>query len=290
LRIYELSGLPVPFTAGTDFGNTITILGYDTGMSELPTFGSDYIKITDIPRRFPLSIMEFLGDDITYVPGWELTENGWYSGGGDEIDVLLFGEAYVDPANPVLSYFTYWDIEDYWDFAFTQVSTDGGETWTSLANEYTTFDHDPSAYPAIIASLPGITGWINQSLTISFDLSAYAGQTVLIGFRYMTDWATYYEGWYVQDVQVSGVPVSLAPYYPPADFMVTVIEVTEKHHRTMYKIHDLRLNDLNDGWDLMSFDDDSYLYLIVSSISTAGICDYGFSIEKFHKHHHPGCW
>jgi hypothetical protein len=289
LRVYPLSGLPVPYTAGTDFGNTITILGYDTGIAMLPTFGSDYIRIDDIPRKFPISLMKFLGDDTTYVPGWELTDEGWYSGAGDLMNVLLYGEAYVDPANPLLTLTTMWDMEDYWDFGFIQVSTDGGETWTSLANEYTTSEYDPSAHPDVKANVPGLTSWVTDWITMSFDLTAYAGMDVLVGFRFVTDWATYYYGWLIQDdVTVGGVPVALVPYYPPSEFMVTVIEVTEKHHRVKYQIHELCLNDLSDGWELLFTQEDSYIYLIISSISSAGLVDYGFSINKFPKYYHCG--
>jgi len=51
----------------------------------------------------------------------------WYSGAENLMNVLLLGEAYVDEADPILSFNTYWDIEDYWDFGFVQVSTDTGD-------------------------------------------------------------------------------------------------------------------------------------------------------------------
>jgi hypothetical protein len=94
-----------------------------------------------------------------------------------------------------------------------QVSTDDGLSWTSLGNGSTTEEHDPGAAPAIIAQLPGFNGdadWHAES----FDLSAYAGRTVLLRFRLMTDGATLGNGgpieagWLVDDVKVGGVLVS----------------------------------------------------------------------------------
>ncbi|MDI7277519.1 MAG: immune inhibitor A, partial [Anaerolineae bacterium] len=77
-----------------------------------------------------------------------------------------------------LTFWTWYQIEPLWDFGFVQVSTDGGATWVSLANENTTYEHDPQAHPDVVANLPGFTGssggWVQQT----FDLSAYAGQTV----------------------------------------------------------------------------------------------------------------
>ena len=43
---------------------------------------------------------------------------------------------------------------------------------------------------------------------MSFDLSAFAGQDILIAFRYMTDWATLFDGWYIDNVYVDGTLVS----------------------------------------------------------------------------------
>jgi len=213
VRMYEESGLPVDWTKGTDYGSTTTILGYDTGVSRIYTFGSDYIKFTDWPRR-NAKLLAFDGDD-TAIYGWSMTEDGlWYSGAENLMDTLLVGEAYVDPTDPTLEITTYWDIEDFWDFGFVQVSTDGGTTWISLENEYTTYNYDPAAHPNIVANLPGLTSWSefitpDGWVTMSFDLTAYAGQTVLIGFRYMTDWATLYEGWYISEATVSGIPLVL---------------------------------------------------------------------------------
>ena len=48
-------------------------------------------------------------------------------------------------ANRTLTFDTKYETETGWDFAFVQVSTDDGLTWTSLANTGTTSEHDPSA-------------------------------------------------------------------------------------------------------------------------------------------------
>ncbi len=69
-----------------------------------------------------------------------------------------------------------------------QVSTDNGQSWTSLANEHTSGEVDENGYPAIKENVPGFTGSSGGWTTESFDLSAYAGQKVHLAFRYMTDW------------------------------------------------------------------------------------------------------
>ena len=280
LRVYNVSGF-TDWMKGTDFGNTTTILGYDTGISKIGPYGTDYIKLYDWKKP---GIIFFDGDDYA-IYGWTLTEEGvWWSGAANLMNTLLYGEAYVDPADPTLTLVTKYDIEGEWDFGFVQVSIDGGETWISLENEYTTYDHDPNAHPDIIANLPGLTGtspdWPDWT-TMTFNLSAYAGQTVLIGFRYMTDWATLYEGWYIKSASVSGTPLELTAAYPEADFKVTVIYAFECHGRTFYLPADMWLNDeTEEGFAFGYAKGPVYILLAISPTIEKGFVDYQFKVTK----------
>jgi hypothetical protein len=47
IRLYEETGAPLPMKRGTDYGNTVTILGYDTGIATVYRYGSDYIALRD---------------------------------------------------------------------------------------------------------------------------------------------------------------------------------------------------------------------------------------------------
>jgi hypothetical protein len=275
--VHEESGLPVPWKKGTDYGNTITTLGYDTGVSMLAPHGSDYIEFTN---WFKTGVISFNGDDDAIV-GWLPVPDGFWSGLGDEVDRWLVGEAYVDPADPELTLVTKYDIEIYWDFGFVQVSTDGGSTWTSLENEYTTFDHDPSVYPAIFDELPGLTGespdWPDWT-TMTFDLSAYSGETVLINFRYMTDWATTGDGWYVHEASVSGVPMVLEYETAEADFLVTLVYEISTPWFTLYTTRDMMLNDMTEEGSLGAYSKYGVkIILVVSATMEVGITDYAFA-------------
>jgi hypothetical protein len=285
IRVYDVGDDCIPWTRGTDFGNTITILGYDTYLSMVGPYGTDYIGFSGLQG---LNKFKFLGDEEA-IYGWQLTPDGWYSSGGNLMNTLLYGDAYVDPSDPTLTIETYWDIEDYWDFGFVQVSTDGGSSWTSLGNEYTTMDHDMSAHPDIIDNLPGLTGWSVDIITMDFDLSAYAGQTVQIGFRYMTDWFTIYEGWYIMDAEVSGADLDLEIVYPPADFMVTVVEVTTHTFMGLtfvtYRVTDVQLFDLASTM-LWCGNDNKQIFLLVSPTMENGYTDYQFKVCGYI----PSCW
>jgi len=276
----------VGWRSGTDFGSTITILGYDTGISMLGAYGSDYIKLTGSKT----SNMRFDGDEMAQT-GWTWTGDAWFSGTGLSLsDASLLSSAYVDPSDPTLMMETKWGLESFWDFGFVQVSTDGGSTWTSLSNDFTISDYDPSALPAIVDNLPGLTdynpSWPDYDL-ISFDLSAYAGTTVLIDFRYMTDWSTTYEGWYIQSASVSGASLSFSTIGPRASFQVTMVSAFQERGGVRYVIYDLTLDSNNAGSKsdnlaqrlytvLGSNRARLYTVLVVSYTSSAGFADYQF--------------
>ncbi|UPM42960.1 immune inhibitor A domain-containing protein [Halocatena salina] len=123
-----------------------------------------------------------------------------------------------DTESATLSFETYYNIEQGWDYGFVQVSTDGGDTWTTLSNENTSeyLAEPESAYQPLTEHLPGFTGDTDGEWTTeSFDLSAYSGQEVLISFRYMTDYATNGNssstpgtGWYLRNVEIPEVGIS----------------------------------------------------------------------------------
>lgn len=167
-----------------------------------PPWGIDYIQFNGFE-----SVKNFLFNGYPFNP-MEWTSDGsvLYSGQGNLVDKFMIAEANLTGVTgATLNFDTSYVIEDLWDFGFVQVSTDGGYTWTSLANAYTTFDHDPSALPAAVANLPGLTGDSGGWINMSFDLSAYDGQQILVAFRYMTDWAFEAPGWWVDNVDIAGV-------------------------------------------------------------------------------------
>lgn len=299
LKIHEVSGKSFPWkVASEEFGETYTKgtnlvpEGYPTGYFNVGAFGTDYIHFKDFKG---LEVLFFDGDDDTPVPGWtyDEIEDHWYSGEGDLYNTIISTEITVDSEDPTLTLTTYWDIEDYWDFGFVQISPDGGKwdsTWISLENEYTTYDHDPAAISTAVANLPGLTSWSGfleggPIITMTFDLSAYAGDTVHLGFRYVTDWATTYEGWYVMDVAVSGADVPLTNFnilYPEVDFMITIVERNEcrcRHYQYYYYfIHDMwfKWDDTEYGFSSIFAQRNEDIFVLISPMIDIGYADYQF--------------
>jgi hypothetical protein len=289
VRLYEESGFPVPLTrASTAFGNTFTILGYDTGISTVYSWGTDYIALRDWSRP---GFVYFEGDKLT-VPEpsyWTMTADGWYSGTGvDLANYLLVGNTYVNAADPTLTIVTAYDLETLWDYGIVQVSTDSGLTWTSLANAYTTTDHDPAAHPDIVANLPGLTDynpdWPDWT-TMSFDLSAYGGMNVMIGFRYMTDWGTTYNGWWINSAIVSGTALTLQnmDIKYEANYQVNVLKAVSagKSGKYVYVPYDVSVDPVTKIGEHNTFaKNPTYVVLIVTPTMPKGTIDYQFKVYK----------
>ena len=188
-----------------------------------PPNGSDYVRARDDSGEWlDLRDIESVSfDGGTHLPSdpvqWVADGSpdneedlALHSGAGDNLDRAIITDITVPADDPTLRIETYFDIEEGWDFGVVQISTDAGETWTSLPEEggLTTDEHAPRAVPAVVEQLPGFTGTSSGWVQASFDLSEHAGEDVLLAFRYLTDPARANPGWWVDDVRVGDTLVS----------------------------------------------------------------------------------
>ena len=128
----------------------------------------------------------------------------YYSGSGNLLDNFMYREVTL-PADGdlVLNAQVRYQIETDWDYAYAVISTDGGTTWTGLETNLST-DTNPNGQNFG----NGITGSSGGSwVPLTADLSAHAGQTVLIGFRYWTDIAAVEPGFQVDAIEIPGQPL-----------------------------------------------------------------------------------
>jgi hypothetical protein len=292
LKVHEIPGKKTPWlNAGDYFGETYTKgtssvpEGYATGFYDVGPFGTEYLYFPDLTG---LRTFKFDGDD-TAVYGWTYDEywGEWWSGAENLANALMVSNAYTVQAGDILSVPSWYDIEDLWDFGFVQFSTDGGNTWTSMSNDNTTYDHDPGAHPDVVANLPGITGNTGGGYwTLEFDLDDFItpGTEVIFGFRYVTDWATLHPGWYIVGAYVGATELELTPVYPEADFQVTIVQMGELPCGFDWHIvYDMWLKDdeTEKGFSLihgMKWED---IYVVISPINEDGWVDYNFKLESF---------
>jgi immune inhibitor A len=146
-------------------------------------YATDY-TVFDPGDATALNISVATPDTVQLIPTEAASgEWMWYSNRGDVSDMTLTREFDLSGvASATLHYQAWYDIEDYWDFAYLMVSSDGGATWEILPTAHTTVDD-----PRHAAYGPGYTGvsggWVQESVS----LDAYAGETILVRFEIISD-------------------------------------------------------------------------------------------------------
>ena len=136
-------------------------------------------------------------------------------------------------SNPTLSYETWYDIEDGWDFTYVAASLDGGAKWSILDASGTTAK-DPFGKNFGMGYTGKSMGWVTESV----DLGEFAGERVLLRFQYVTDDAVNGLGLCLRQVALTGAgsPQPIDGWQPegfvltnnrvPQDYIVQVIEVS----------------------------------------------------------------
>ena len=164
-------------------------------------FGADYYEINcsgDLTFNFTGSLAVQAIEAMPYSGRYM-----YWSNKGDDSDMRLVREFDFTSLDTVtLNFAAWWEIEEDWDYTYVVVSTDGGQTWDILETPSGTGTNPIGNNLGF-----GYTGnsggggdgeWIQESL----DLSAYAGQQVILGFEYVTDDAYNTSGFAIDDVSI----------------------------------------------------------------------------------------
>ena len=194
---YTYNNYPgVPQTDATDTITTCPQAASDYSVSQ---YGIDYIQIECV-GDFTL---HFSGSTAIGLLPTKVNSGryAFWSNKGDESDMTLTREFDLTGVNgPVeMSYWTWYDIEEDWDYVFVEASADG-KTWEILTTPSGT-NSNPSGN-SYGWGYTGATGsWIQESV----DLSKFAGKKVQIRFEYITDAAVNGEGLLLDDIAVEAV-------------------------------------------------------------------------------------
>jgi hypothetical protein len=164
-------------------------------------YGTDYVRVL---AESPVTAI-FTG--TRQIPLLQTTPHSgdtfWTTLPADDSDMTLtrrFDLGELSQAS--LSFWSWYEIEEGWDYAYVIVSTDGGQTWHFLETEQMTRE-DPqgnSYGPALTGNSGGqeTPRWVQQTA----DLSPYAGGPILLRFRYVTDDALHRQGLALDDVSI----------------------------------------------------------------------------------------
>jgi hypothetical protein len=166
--------------------------------------GADYVRLRDATGRFlggsRLTGVRFAGARMLPPQPlqWTVRDGALFSGNTGGLDVTAVVAVLVPAADPTLRLRTKYDTEAGYDYGYVTVSADGGRTYTAIAGNDTV--------PA--PSGPALNGASGGFVPQAYDLRAYAGRRVLLGFRYVTDATIHPGGWLIDDVTVGGRTVS----------------------------------------------------------------------------------
>ncbi|MEO0723482.1 MAG: T9SS-dependent M36 family metallopeptidase [Bacteroidota bacterium] len=122
---------------------------------------------------------------------------------------MTLGEpVFLDGLNPGLTFFHEYGTEAEFDGGVVEISLNGGETWEDVgAENFVENGYDGELQAGSgnpLAGRPAFTGSSPGFERSTVDLSDYAGETVLIRFRFGTDSNTGSDGWYVDDIVLLG--------------------------------------------------------------------------------------
>jgi hypothetical protein len=160
-------------------------------------------------------------------------------------------------SNPLLSFWTKWEIETLYDCGLVQISTNNGSTWTALKGTLT------KAASGIGRQVPAGTQiydgthyyWTQEII----DLSAYAGQQIKLRFALWSDGGTERDGWYVDDISIyyyGTLPVELTSFTAKSENNNIILnwKTATELNNTGFEIQRSReLNSFNSGWQTLGF-------------------------------------
>lgn len=163
-------------------------------------YGADYIRL----KGTGSITVSFAGD--TQMPLTNAVPQGvysWWSNRGDQSNsTLTRAFDLLGLSAATLTFSAWYDIEEGWDYAYVEVSTDGGNRWQILRGLHTTDDN-----PVGNAFGPGWTGisgggaapqWVKEKI----DLTPFVGQEVLIRFEMVTDDAVNRAGLLIDNIAI----------------------------------------------------------------------------------------
>ncbi len=198
-------------------GNPYTLTG--------PSVNNGEAYVAKLPGRQIIDPAQVPSGDHVW---WSRSGNdfGCTPQGAHNLDIALPELATLAPGTPVtVTFKSKWDIEWDFDYGFVMVSTDGGNTYSSLPSEnnYTTPQaQNPTANSCQAQYGNGITGTSGSYqagsqeldrtlgeypdgpfLDDQYDLSSAVGQATVLRFSYATDPGLARPGWFIDDLRIT---------------------------------------------------------------------------------------
>ncbi|MDA0676931.1 MAG: immune inhibitor A, partial [Chloroflexi bacterium] len=161
----------------------------DTVQDSVHPFGTNYYTLRELDAGLAIRFQGIPTGDVFPVTPYS-GQTCWWTNAGDSIDTTLTRSVDLTGVNEATFQFVAWyAIEEDWDYAYVEVSTDGGTTWQILPT-----DNASTANPNGTAYGPGITGHSEGWVKKTVDLAQYTGSEILLRLEYITDDAIHDRG------------------------------------------------------------------------------------------------
>lgn len=175
---------------------TVQLFSGEPISDQLPPYGAQYYLVS---RDQPVQV-SFNGSTLARLTPAD-AYNGeyvWYSNRGDGTEFTLTRAFDLsDLESATLNFKTWFELEEYDDFAHLEVSIDGGQTWEILETANGT-DHDPHDKSLGFSFTGSSLEWLSESI----DLTPYRGQVIHLRFHVITDFATSRDGLQLDDIAI----------------------------------------------------------------------------------------
>ena len=158
--------------------------------------GADYIGIEPTAGAH----LTFEGSALVALAATEphSGEFAWWSNRRNMLSSSLTRPVDLTQVNQAsLHFWTWFDIEEHFDYGYVAVSGDNGLTWTTLPGTHATSDDPNQANYG-----HGYTGKSGTWLEEEIDLSPYVGDRILLRFWSITDPGLNQPGWLVDDIAI----------------------------------------------------------------------------------------
>lgn len=208
---------------------------------------------------------------------WELQSTTVFSGSNTwkAVDAGSTGSALLQIAMPLgvgdntkVKFTHFYDTEVQWDGGTVEISVDEGKSWQDLGDHFTINGYNNT----IFNSRPGFSGDSGGFITSEIDLSAYSGQVALVRFHMNCDAFVGGNGWYIDDVFVSGLHLYIPNIAISSTNLFNALGVLDTPTRILVgpndlvvegESSDLSCHDGNDGQAaaIPSGGDNTYTYL-----------------------------
>lgn len=165
-------------------------------------YGADYIEIDPRAGRK----VAFEGAEAVRVAPTDpfAGQSSWWSNRRNMLSSSITRQVDLSEVNAAtLRFYTWYDIEEGFDYGYVAVSTDSGRTWETLPGTSTTSEDPNEANYG-----HGYTGKSGAWLEERVDLTPFAGQRILLRFWYITDPGLTQPGWLLDEIAIPEIGFS----------------------------------------------------------------------------------